>query len=176
MWLFTKLFGWWEQSEIPLEWVYLGEGMTLLRNPEILKQEKRDRINELLTDFRFTRPKLSDCNINDLNSIFAYIARENLECATNDECGDSSRVNIRQVEMLCRIVLWRLQKKEYVHVTIHPNYMKANHEDRNLPYDLLAYFQVWILPVPPEPIQWSHLDEFKRQYNSSLIFYPESWS
>jgi len=79
--------------------------MTLFENPEKLKQAKRARISEILTDFRFTRPYLSECDINNLQSIFAFIAKENLECSTNDECGDSSRVSVKEVEILCRIVL-----------------------------------------------------------------------
>lgn len=114
--------------------------------PEIseLLKEKQNRVATLLSNnYIIQRPDMSMIDIAEIETIYSFIARENMECAFMCDPDTSPEI----AEWLAQIIARCIPDNQHVHITLHENYAMAK-DAKKLPYkDLLAYFEVRLSPA-----------------------------
>ncbi len=98
-----------------------------------------------------SRPSLESCDANSPESVYVFLARENLECAVS--CDPST--SLERAREICRIISGEFVTGEYLHLEIHPNYSKGLEKYKDsLPesraHEMLAYFDVWLKESPQD--------------------------
>jgi hypothetical protein len=82
-----------------------------------LKETKLAIVTKELQITTIERPPLSLCSIDDEQSIFSFLARENLDCAFHCEPDTSAE----RVNELCHIINNEIPKDCYIHIIPHEN-------------------------------------------------------
>jgi hypothetical protein len=155
MWLFSSILKASPESpSMQKEANYLGS------NVQALRLKKSAVVFKMLWIGPIQRPDPNTCDINSPDSIFSYIARENLECAFLCE----PETSVERVTELCKIAKGTLWDKEYIHLTLHSEYADALSQNKS-PHELIAYFQAHIHLLPQDKnILNTQVAEFKRQF------------
>jgi hypothetical protein len=104
-----------DEDPTPSNGRYLGS--VVQRRLKPLKENKLAIVVEKLQIKTVERPPLSLCNIDDEQSIFSFLARENLDCAFHCEPDTS----VERVDELCNIINNKIPKDCYIHIVPHEN-------------------------------------------------------
>lgn len=134
MWLFD--FNWREDWWNSYLWSNIQQRLKPLQEEKLGIVKKRLWIDEI------SRPDISDCDIHDTESVYRFLARENLDCAFHCEPDTPTA----RVEELCDIILWNISSGKHIHIIPHENTESAARE--KWWSDMFGYFEVWIRNIP----------------------------
>ena len=133
-------------------------------NLDQLQKNKREIIENLLwKSFHIARPNPDEIDIWNIDSIFQFIAKENLECAFF--CDPNTKE--WTVENLWNIIAWNIPLWKYIHISLHSNYSHAKNINKK-PYNyLFAYFEVMLHDfAQTESERMNYINEFIFVYQS----------